>query len=843
MATVYDKSSLFLAPSGVSNGTVFVQKPVPIYGSEQVTNGDFSQTGAEEVRNGDFSDGTYWSTPTGWSINNGTLQGTNVNAISATQSGFSFLNKSFRVEYTITEISQGDIKVYLGGSQNTPQRSAVGTYVEYIDITSANATLYIQGINNFTGKIDNVSVKELGQDWTLGTGWSIGEDKAVHTGTQSLIGKSNILTIGKTYKITFDLSGADGSNYARLLQSQYPNGGNYTSNGTISVHTITNIDDLYIYGVGDISITNISVQEVLSPAGDFTFTRGSNLSATRVNEAQLIEKGRENLLLQSNAITTAPWQNTLMSRTSGQAGYDGSNDAWKIESLGANASIYQIYTGFNSVCTYSIYAKAGSVDWIRMNLSGAGNQYFDIANGVVGAVGGGVLMPTITSIGNGWYKCTITNITGNFQSGAYVFTATADGSLSLSSGDNVYIQDAQLEQGMVATDYIETGASTAQAGILEDMPRLDYSGGASCPSLLLEPQRSNLFTQSEYFNSSDWVKTNVTATNNSAISPDGLQNATLINDGTASTTQHWFYQPITLSSGTTYTISFYAKYVDRKNMFINVYDGVTSNFVFYDIQNGVVLNADGNAVRDIVDVGSGWYRITYTRTIVGSGANFRIGMANDTPIQTYTGENKEALIYGLQAEAASYPTSYIPAYGTSQTRAGDNTAALDLSPFGLNGEDVTHFIEFKNNQAIARDNGGTSFRFNSTSINFGSLRIYRSNSNSKQLTIVFQDTNGDFVPNGYEITSLNPKVAIKRVWSTGEIKVFADGNKVIDTASTLFNSWNIVYMEGTGSTVEVKQLVSFPTALSDLDCEILTGATTYGTFDEMALALNYTVYE
>ena len=49
MATVYDKSSLFLAPSGVSNGTVFVQKPVPIYGSEQVTNGDFSQTGAEQV--------------------------------------------------------------------------------------------------------------------------------------------------------------------------------------------------------------------------------------------------------------------------------------------------------------------------------------------------------------------------------------------------------------------------------------------------------------------------------------------------------------------------------------------------------------------------------------------------------------------------------------------------------------------------------------------------------------------------------------------------------------------------------------------------------------------------
>ena len=27
-------------------------------------------------------------------------------------------------------------------------------------------------------EIDNVSVREVGQDWTLGTGWSIAEDKA-----------------------------------------------------------------------------------------------------------------------------------------------------------------------------------------------------------------------------------------------------------------------------------------------------------------------------------------------------------------------------------------------------------------------------------------------------------------------------------------------------------------------------------------------------------------------------------------------------------------------------------------------------------------------------------------
>ena len=42
----------------------------------------------------------------------------------------------------------------------------------------------------------------------------------------------------------------------------------------------------------------------LDGTGDFTFTRGSNISATRVNEDGYIEKGYENLLLQSNSFDT-----------------------------------------------------------------------------------------------------------------------------------------------------------------------------------------------------------------------------------------------------------------------------------------------------------------------------------------------------------------------------------------------------------------------------------------------------------------------------------------------------------------------------------------------------------
>ena len=58
----------------------------------------------------------------------------------------------------------------------------------------------------------------------------------------------------------------------------------------------------------------------------------------------------------------------------------------------------------------------------------------------------------------------------------------------------MYIQDAMINQGLAALPYVESGASTAKAGTLENEPRIDYSSGTA--SLLLEPQRTNLVEHS-----------------------------------------------------------------------------------------------------------------------------------------------------------------------------------------------------------------------------------------------------------------------------------------------------------------------------------------------------------
>lgn len=126
---------------------------------------DYSPTGTELVTNGDFSSGSSWTLGPDWSIANGKLNGINVTNTSlgtdTTQTGFAFAEKSFKVVYTISNYSQGEVNILLGGYKATVNRSSNGTFTENITINSANTTLYIQGINSFTGSIDNISVEEM----------------------------------------------------------------------------------------------------------------------------------------------------------------------------------------------------------------------------------------------------------------------------------------------------------------------------------------------------------------------------------------------------------------------------------------------------------------------------------------------------------------------------------------------------------------------------------------------------------------------------------------------------------------------------------------------------------
>ena len=451
--------------------------------------------------------------------------------------------------------------------------------------------------------------------------------------------------------------------------------------------------------------------------GDFTFSRGSNLAATRVNSEGLIEKGRENLLLQSNSFDTT-WINVNSSETSGQSGYDGSNNAWLLTKTAANGRIYQSVST-SGVQTFSLYAKANDSNWISL-WTNVGTSYFDLANGTKGSITASTTIDSeMVSVGNGWYRCSFIFNTSILNVRIY----PADGDLDTSgSSGSIYIQDAMLEQGLVSTDVITTTTTTEQAGILEDMPRLDYSGGASCPSLLLEPQRSNLFDFSEYFEGSYWGKTQQgsasvpVVTGNYAISPEGVQNATRVQFdavGSTSSDRSGLVRDFAFTSGTTYSISCWVKATSGNN-----------ELVQFRVA-GAQVGGEQTATDE-------WQLFTATHTAtVSTTDNFGMQVRGNN-----TTNESDILIYGMQLEQASYPTSYIPTYGgSSVTRSEDSCYKTGISSLIGQTEGVV-FVEFDQNligqsatrRIFALNDGTTSNRITAYISSTNKIDFYVRNS-------------------------------------------------------------------------------------------------------------------
>jgi hypothetical protein len=268
----------------------------------------------------------------------------------------------------------------------------------------------------------------------------------------------------------------------------------------------------------------------LSTDGELTFTRASN--ATRVGPGGLIEKVRTNLLLQSNSFDTT-WTAQNATLTSGQSGYDGSSDAWKVEA--ATTSTTRLYQSSsiaaNTLFTISLYAKVGNVDFVRFNLFTSGTNSiatFDLTDGTT--ISSNAIDTAWEDVGSGWVRISATFINVDTITEARIEVRSSSGTATCDAGSFVYIQNAQLETGDIATDYIATTSAAVSVGPVANVPRLDYLG-SSCPRLLLEPQRTNAITFSEQMNNAAWIKNvNAAVTANQAISPDGYQNADLVSN-------------------------------------------------------------------------------------------------------------------------------------------------------------------------------------------------------------------------------------------------------------------------------------------------------------------------
>ena len=114
-----------------------------------------------------------------------------------------------------------------------------------------------------------------------------------------------------------------------------------------------------------------------------------------------------------------------------------------------------ITSPYNNVTqTTSVYAKKSTANFFRIrNLSSGGNAWFNLTNGTIGTVQGGQTA-TMTSVGNGWYRCTLTGTKGVSATDLYDIGFTdADGTNFPSASVVGFLWGAQLELGSSATPY------------------------------------------------------------------------------------------------------------------------------------------------------------------------------------------------------------------------------------------------------------------------------------------------------------------------------------------------------------------------------------------------------
>ena len=141
--------------------------------------------------------------------------------------------------------------------------------------------------------ITNGDFSDGSNDWIIESTWTVANELASGNGANGggqEIKQTNVLTVGKNYKITYEVKNWVSGSVRENHGAYYSQDGVYTEYITATRHQVIFRGDDFI---GD--ITNVGVKEDLS--GDMYFSRNS--AATRVNAQGLVENVQ---ILSSNLV-------------------------------------------------------------------------------------------------------------------------------------------------------------------------------------------------------------------------------------------------------------------------------------------------------------------------------------------------------------------------------------------------------------------------------------------------------------------------------------------------------------------------------------------------------------
>jgi len=514
--------------------------------------------------------------------------------------------------------------------------------------------------------------------WDKGTGWTISGGVATHSGgtdgNLNNTGYTVSAPSNKTFTITYTISGHTAGSVRVGLA-----GGNAqlltfrAANGTYTESVTNTGGNLYVrfQTAGFLgSIDNVSVRQ--SPA---------------------LKWRPHNLLTHSGDLTNANWTNNALTVTTGQNDFEGNPTAFKLTPTTVSGfhRLYKNQVNSNLVndmlSTVTIDLKADGYNFFSVSTNSNKYAIIDLSNGTV-SLDTGSVSPTVTSLGNGWYRCSVTTPIASQEvfsvgetSQANPFgsqTFTGDGTSgvlvayphSFRSGLGGMVNNPDASTGRES--YLPTTTTPAYA------PRRGhhiYNGSAWVNEGILHESeaRTNQMLYSDDLTRTAWTGGGTVGTV-TAGSPFGTYQtiSPTSNGGNLGPAQRYQIGK-SITSGSTYVGWALVKYSAGSGWFVvNMYDtGKANEQAYFDLQNGVVGSKEALIIdHGMVDYGDGWWLCWASSNAASGSGGVSYEMPNGDGVQSCSAADV-ILIAGSQFELGSTPSSYIPTTSAQVTRAAE----------------------------------------------------------------------------------------------------------------------------------------------------------------------------
>jgi len=490
--------------------------------------------------------------------------------------------------------------------------------------------------------------------------------------------------------------------------------------------------------------------------------------------------------------------------------------------------------------TLSVFARAGTNSFMQIySENSLADRYanFNLTLGTVTATGASATS-SITAVGSGWYRCTVTYTTISTANGNMAIDIIPDGTFARGGTwtavgtETVVVWGAQYEQRSTMTAYTPTTTAfvsnyipvlvTASAGTA----RFDFNPVTEVSlGLLIEEARTNQLLYSADFSNAAWTKAASSITSNTIVAPDGTISGDKLVEN-ATTNFHYVVPAlaITVSAGVSITVSVFAKQGERTGVGIFPYSSAAG--ARFNLADGTVFGTDAGVTATITAVGNGWYRCSATIVAPATLATPWI-LTLLSGSTNYTGDGYSGIyIWGAQLEVGSFSTSYIATTNGSQPRNADSATMTG-----------TNFSSWYSNSQGTLFGQASSSTNTSTSGNPVAVASLGTTTNNR-IQIRFVSSVTAFAPRlvasgvsilstGGGITTQNVQYKMAVAYQSGNTVAYGTG-ALLESNASLFTLADVTSMDiGSGNTSDplngrIQKIAYYDVRLPDAQLQALT---------------------